>query len=226
MLRRLVGACRFNPLVTSPPIPVRANPPTSPRLAAARSSDARAQLEGVTAIRKVLSKENSPPVEPVIKCGILPRLIEFLTSADAKLAFEAAWAITNVASTEHTRVVVELNAIPALVQGMMSADPLVRDQCCWCIGNIAGDCTKYRDILFNTPGALQAMLLNVQHPDSIGLLRNAVWTLSNLCRGKPSPQIAHVAPLLPAFAYVLGGTDSATLQDACWGLSYLSDSEQ
>ena len=194
--------------------------------AAARSSEPTRQLEGVTAIRQILSRQHSPPVEPVINSGIIPRLIEFLTSSNAKLAFEAAWAVTNVASTDYTRVIVEMNGIPNLVQGMMSADSNVRDQCMWCIGNIAGDCTKYRDILYNTPGALQAIMLNVQHPDSVSLLRNATWTLSNLCRGKPGPALSFVQPLLPALSYLLNNTDVNVLTDTCWALSFLSNCEQ
>ena len=40
---------------------------------------------------------------------MLPKLVEFLGSADEKLQFEAAWALTNVASgnSQQTRTVVE-----------------------------------------------------------------------------------------------------------------------
>ena len=101
-------------------------------------------LEGVVCIRRLLSKESSPPVEAVLGANILPRLVHILGAAtnDPKLQFEAAWAITNIASTEFTRHVVDANAVEPLVAGMMSADATLRDQCIWCIGNIAGDCPK------------------------------------------------------------------------------------
>lgn len=188
-------------------------------------ADPAHQLAGVTAIRRLLSKESRPPVEPVVQAGALPRLVELLASPDSKIQFEAAWAITNIASTEHTSVVVRAGAIPALVQGMMASDAQVRDQCIWCLGNVAGDCVKYRDMLFATPGAVQALLLNIQHPETPLLLQNATWTLSNFCRGKPSPPQPAVAGMLPALAYLLRQADSSVLADAAWGISYLTDNE-
>ena len=56
-----------------------------------------------------------------------------------KLQFEAAWALTNIASTEHTRVVVDHNAVAPLAMLLRHADPNVREQSIWCLGNIAGD---------------------------------------------------------------------------------------
>ena len=197
-------------------------PPT-----AARSEDAARQLEGVVFIRRLLSKESSPPVEAVLRANVLPRLVALLASAtDAKLQFEAAWAITNIASTEYTRHVVDAGAVAPLVAGMMSADATLRDQCIWCIGNIAGDCAGYRDGVLATPGALQALLLNIQNPAEATLLRNATWTLSNFCRGKPTPSPAVIATILPALAFLLNSDDREVLQDAAWGVSYLTDGDE
>ena len=56
------------------------------------------------------------------------------------------------------------------------------------------------------------------------MTRNAVWALSNLCRGKtPPPEFSKVAPCLPVLAHFLNHTDSDVLADTCWALSYLSD---
>ena len=190
------------------------------------SNDPAEQLAGVTAIRRLLAKEHKPPVEPVIKAGIIPRLIEFITSPNVKIALEAAWAVTNVASTEHTSVVVSLGALPSLVQGMMSADANVREQCIWCVGNIAGDSPKNRDAVISSAGAMQALLLNAQHPESPAMLANVTWALANLCRGKPAPLAEVLAPLLPALVYLAGQNDKAVVADALWGLSYMTEGHE
>lgn len=193
----------------------------------ARSADPAKQLEGTINIRRLLSKEEQPPVEAVLKSNILGRLVELLaTSTNPTLQFEAVWAITNVASTDYTRHVVDAGAIGPLVAGMMSADAALRDQCIWCIGNIAGDCPKYRDNILGTAGALQALLLNIQNPSSLALLRNATWTLSNFCRGKPTPSPELVAAMLPALAYLLSQADRDVLVDTAWGISYLTDGNE
>jgi hypothetical protein len=53
-----------------------------------------------------------------------------------------------------------------------------------------------------------------------------VWTLSNLCRGKPQPDIALVRDCIPALAYVISrSTDSSIIVDAAWSLFFLIDGD-
>jgi importin subunit alpha-1 len=177
-------------------------------------------------IRKLLSKEKDPPVESVLEAGVLPRLVALLQVDDAKLQFEASWAITNIASTEYTAAVVEAGAVPYVVAGMLHADANVRDQCVWCCGNIAGDRVEYRDMLLRIPETLYGLLMNIKHAASVQLMRNATWTLSNLCRGKPSVDVSVATAVSPALSFLLSHTDREVLADALWGLSYLTDGDE
>merc|ERR1719322_1268636 len=54
------------------------------------------------------------------------------------------------------------------------------------------------------------------------MMRNACWTLSNFCRGKPPPPFEWVSPALATLAQLIYSNDVEVLTDACWALSYLS----
>mmetsp|Transcript_36856 Transcript_36856/g.68525 ORF Transcript_36856/g.68525 Transcript_36856/m.68525 type:complete len:529 (+) Transcript_36856:37-1623(+) len=188
------------------------------------SNDLTAMLEGIRAFRKALSVESNPPVQECIDVGAVPIFVQFLQlEHNTDIQFEAAWALTNIASTERTQVVVDSGAITHLVKQLMSGDANVREQCAWCLGNVAGDCASYRDIIL-TCGGLEPLIKNVLNPENVSLLRNCVWTLSNLCRGKPQPDLRVIQPAFEAISVLLNNCgDQQTIVDACWALSYLSD---
>jgi importin subunit alpha-6/7 len=92
-------------------------------------------------------------VDAVLQAGALPVLVSFLQrgeQAAPELLFEAAWALTNIASTEHTRVLVEAGATPPLARLLLHAAPDVREQAAWCLGNIAGDGPELRDVVLGS----------------------------------------------------------------------------
>jgi len=194
-------------------------------VAGIRSNDPRVQYEKVTQIRKMLSIERNPPIQQVIESGIIGRLIEFLKrSENPGLQFEASWALTNVASgtTEHTREIINHGAIPIFVELLKSPSDDVREQAVWALGNIAGDSPECRNMVLES-GALEPLLALCNQNSKVTLLRNATWTLSNLCRGKPLPPFHAIQAALPVLSALLFLKDEEVLTDACWAFSYISD---
>ena len=54
----------------------------------------------------------------------------------------------------------------------------------WALGNIAGDSPKCRDLVLGHGAMLNLLALFNEHA-KLSMLKNATWTLSNFCRGKP-----------------------------------------
>ena len=225
------------PNVDEPDNPYSYNAKTLPELVPLRllpifvemahnDQDPQVMFHGVLMVRKVLSVNENPPIQAVVDSGVVPRLVSLLPRDDwVELQFEAAWAVSNVASgtQQHTHLVIQLEAVPQFVRLLESPSEEVREQATWAIGNIAGDSADCRNYILSL-GAMPLLIKAIGIPVSkVTILRNAVWALSNLCRSKPPPPLDAVAPALPVLAGLLNHHDKEVMTDACWAISYISD---
>ncbi|XP_074266481.1 importin subunit alpha-1-like [Silene latifolia] len=186
------------------------------------SDDPAEQLKFTTHFRKLLSIEHNSPIEEVVQSGVVPRLVEFLGRDDyPQLQFEAAWALTNIASgtSENTRTVINHGALPLFVKLLGSLSDDVLEQA---LGNTAGDSPKWRDYVLSL-GALPPLLALFNENDKLPVLRKSTWTLSNFCRSKPRPSCEQTSDTLPVLKRLINSVDDEILKDACSALSYLSD---
>ncbi|VDM51758.1 unnamed protein product [Angiostrongylus costaricensis] len=194
-------------------------------VAMAQSDDPSFKLAAVQQARKMLSSDRNPPIDDLISSDILPILVNCLVSEDVHLQFEAAWALTNIASgtSEQTQAVVNAGAVPLFLDLLSSANVNVCEQAVWALGNIIGDGPHFRDYCIQL--GILPLLLNFITPETpLGFLRNVTWVIVNLCRSKdppPTPDI--VKTILPALVLLIHHDDQNILVDTVWALSYLTD---
>ncbi|VEU36361.1 unnamed protein product [Pseudo-nitzschia multistriata] len=190
------------------------------------STSEQALVEATKGFRRILSVEKNIPAQELVDCGIVPYLVRNLSSSSTALVFESAWALTNIASTECTIDVVKAGCVKPLVQLLLHTDANIREQSAWCLGNIAGEGPNFRDIVLQEQ-ALSSLLMNVANAHTMSLLENVVWTISNLCRGTPSPPKETTAPVIFPLVSLLDKPISDGVKvDILWALSYLSDGDE
>lgn len=193
---------------------------------ASNVNDPAEQLQAVQAARRLLSSDRNPPIDDLIESGILPILVSCLERDDNQmLQFEAAWALTNIASgtQAQTNQVVAAGAVPLFLRLLSSPAQTVCEQAVWALGNIIGDGPHLRDYVISL-GVVQPLLSFIKPDIPITFLRNVTWVIVNLCRAKePPPPMNTILEILPALNILIHHHDVNILVDTVWAISYLTD---
>jgi len=123
--------------------------------------------------------------------------------------------------------VVNSGAFHLFTQLLQHPNPELRGQCIWAIGNIAGEGCEYRDLCLqhDVLGPLLETVVAELHSGFANgeLTKNTTWAISNLCRGKPSPDWNQVCPALPILAQLLFSEAEDLIGEAGWAVAYMSD---
>ena len=184
------------------------------------------RLQAAVRVRKLLSKDINPPINEVIKSDCIPILVQFLGMVDDRpLQFEAAWALTNIASgtSKQTLSLIQAGGIPYFIRLLSSQSEDLCEQSVWALGNIAGDSARCRDLILHS-NVVQPLIEVVHRNPRQHTLRNTAWCISNLLRGKnPLPDFSLIHPILPTLQVLLSYPDEDVVADTCWSLSFLAD---
>lgn len=190
------------------------------------SEDPQVKLNAVQLARKLLSSDKNPPIDQIIEAGMLPILVDCLKRDDQPtLQFEAAWALTNIASgsTAQTQSVVLAGSVEHFLRLLHSPHQNVCEQAVWALGNIIGDGPYCRDLVIRL-GVVPPLLQFITPDIPMSFLRNVTWVIVNLCRSKdPPPPEETITQLLPALAFLIQHSDTNILVDTVWAISYLTD---
>ncbi|KAF8822427.1 putative importin alpha [Cardiosporidium cionae] len=193
----------------------------------AKSSNQEQRYDGTRNFRLMLSVSGEIPIQAVIDTGIVPTLVSYLAlTEDVDLQFEAAWALTNIASgtSEQTEAVVQNGAIPEFVKLLLSPREDICEQGMWGLGNFAGDHAEFRDRILAIDGALEALTEAIERSSKVSTRRTGVWAISNLCRGHPRPSIHSVLGCVDLLIKFIKHYDTPDiLSDACWALDGMVD---
>ncbi|EAR91394.1 importin subunit alpha (macronuclear) [Tetrahymena thermophila SB210] len=187
-------------------------------------------LETIIELRKMTSKEVSPPLQEIIQSNVCTQLIAIMDNTTSnEIILESLWILTNVCSgsSSQTQYVINIGGIATFLKYVQHESEDIMAQALWGLGNIAGDSSSSRDQVLKQD-AVTIVLKQLERKDiKIVNQRTIVWVISNFCRGKPQPKYEIVRPCVFYLGKALEKykNDPEIVADSLWGINYLSETE-
>ncbi|TNN64352.1 Importin subunit alpha-5 [Liparis tanakae] len=206
------------------------------------------QTRGCQAARKLLSQERNPPLKEIIDAGLLSRFVSFLAMDDEpNLQFEAAWALTNIASgtSWHTQQVGYLrnltwtlsnlcrnknpfpplsavqHVLPSLIQLLHLGDKDILSDACWAISYLSDGDNDRIDIVVKT--GIVSRLVELMAHEELSVMTPALRSIGNIVSGSDmQTQAAVDAGVLKVLPQLMRNPKQSVQKEAAWALSNIA----
>jgi importin subunit alpha-1 len=185
-------------------------------------SDQNMQFEAAWALTNIVA-DTQQHTEVVVQAGAVPHFVAMLHSPNRASREQAVWALGNIAgdTAQMRNIVLESGALQTILGLLTNAPPPVP--------NAFGSAAAWADA--KSSGGANGMIgvksgaggTGTGGDPSVTMLRNATWTLANLCRNHPPPPLEVFLLIIPTLRTLIYTEYPEVLQDACWAFSYITD---
>jgi len=180
-----------------------ANKLVSELVGAIEAQDYNLVTESAEKIRRMISIDDNPPLEPLLKTNIAPTLVSFICPDNyrfEKLILEFSWILANIASGDgfYVQYLVDLEAIPKALDLLQYGTLATKENAITLLANIAGENTDYRDHLLQRGivNMIEYVYSTYIEGSSLTFPSEFAWFLSVLTRGSPYPDFDQMTPIL------------------------------